>query len=268
MSIRKFVIRILRRIILKLNYYEKNDPSINGEYFFLTKSLVNKRDAILIDIGGYSGDWSEFSFLNFKNNIKNIFIFEPFESAFKRINDKFKNYKIVTIYNKAMSNEERQKVKFFFSNADSGNSSLLKLDNDKELKISTTTIDKFILRKKIKNVVFIKIDTEGHDFFVIKGALDSLISNKIECLQFEYNWRWIHQKSSLKDIFNLVEANELKYKIGRLTKNKILLFDQWHPELDNYIESNFILISNKNTTLNAFMTPMTFNENNILKCVK
>jgi len=264
MNIRLLLIRICRKVINKLNYYEINDPNINGEYFFLERAIHKQRNIILLDVGGYNGDWANFACERFKKNIRYIFVFEPFTFAFKRIEDRFRNNNHIKVFNKALTSNDRKKAKLYYSDAYGGNSSLLKIDNNKNLLVDTFTIDKLIVKQKIKTISYVKVDTEGHDYSVIIGSLNSLISNKIDFLQFEYNWRWIIQNNTLKDIFKLLKENKLEYKIGRITKNKILIFSEWHPGMESYIESNFILISNRIKTLDKFIKKVKFNKYNIL----
>ena len=48
-----------------------------------------------------------------------------------------------------------------------------------------TTIDQFCLQHQVNDVDFIKIDTDGHDYFVIRGALETLTKRGVLGLQVE-----------------------------------------------------------------------------------
>ena len=59
-------------------------------------------------------------------------------------------------------------------------------ENSKE-KIRLKTIDKFVKKNKIKKIDFIKIDTEGSEYFILKGGLKTIEKFK-PIIQFEYNF--------------------------------------------------------------------------------
>ena len=56
-----------------------------------------------------------------------------------------------------------------------------------ELQVTTNTIDGFCMDNSISTIDLLKIDTEGHDFSVIKGAEKMLSSNCISFIYFEFN---------------------------------------------------------------------------------
>jgi hypothetical protein len=86
------------------------------------------------------------------------------------------------------------------------------------------------------------VDTEGHDWHVLAGAVDLLRSRRIGLAQFEYNHRWVYARRFLKDVFDLVEG--MPYQVGRLTGAGVELTPRWHPELDRFFQSNFVLVEN------------------------
>ena len=51
----------------------------------------------------------------------------------------------------------------------------------------TTTLDTFVEQHGIKNIDFLKIDTEGFELEVLQGAKQLLSEGKIGTVIFEYN---------------------------------------------------------------------------------
>ena len=51
--------------------------------------------------------------------------------------------------------------------------------------ISSRTIDKLLEERKVESVALLKTDTQGHEFFVLKGAKDSLRSRLIKAVYAE-----------------------------------------------------------------------------------
>ena len=102
------------------------------------------------------------------------------------------------------------------------------------------TLDEFFQREKIESVAMIKIDTEGFDSLVLRGAAACLARGAVEVVQFEYNWRWLLNHTCLRDVFELVR--DTPYRLGKLTGRSVDYYDEWHPELDRFFETNCALV--------------------------
>jgi hypothetical protein len=94
----------------------------------------------------------------------------------------------------------------------------------------------------IETVSLVKIDTEGFDLLVLRGAEKSLYDGRIGIIQFEYNWRWLYNHTCLRDVFGLI--SDKSYRLGKLSGFTIEFFDEWHFELDRFFENNYVLIRN------------------------
>ena len=77
-------------------------------------------------------------------------------------------------------------------------------------------MDKILSEEKIKNIDILKIDTEGHDFFVIKG-LGKMIEN-VKILYFEHHFHSMLVKNyTLTDVHKYLVKNNFKKEL----KNKM-----------------------------------------------
>jgi hypothetical protein len=111
----------------------------NEDYF--SEISFKNENITLFDIGAYIGDsWENFATL-FRNNLKKIYAFEPDKGSFGRAQTraiKYNRYKnIVECFNLALDNENN------------------KLDN---------------MPFKIKGKIFMKLDVEGAEMDILKGA--------------------------------------------------------------------------------------------------
>jgi|TARA_B110000967_G_C18863097_1_gene551153 FkbM family methyltransferase len=141
----------------------------------------------IYDIGAFHGEWS--SFLN-KTSLKKR-IFYLFEANEKHENViKSKGF----IYFIGVLSDKIKKVKFYTKNH-TGDSYFLEQTNMYESNIkpkikTTTTIDKIIKHQKFKLPDFIKIDTQGSEIDILKGAKNTLSKCNLiflECPIVEYN---------------------------------------------------------------------------------
>ena len=118
-----------------------------------------------------------------------IHSFEPSAETFEILRQNVSTNKNVNIWNFGLgsANEEKR----FFENNNSDMSSFLALGEFgwgkiiKETVIPIMTIDQFCLDHQITKIDLLKIDTQGYDFEVIKGAEKMISENKVGLLYFE-----------------------------------------------------------------------------------
>lgn len=107
--------------------------------------------------------------------------------------------------------------------------------------VRTSTVDAYLQRAGIDQVCLLKVDTEGHDFFVLRGAERSFRAGAIAVVQFEYNHRWVHSRRYLKDVFDFLQP--FGYRIGKLTPHGMESYDRWDAELETFVEGNYLACS-------------------------
>jgi FkbM family methyltransferase len=182
---------------------------------------------IFLDIGSHLGTYSDLILKDFSNC--KIYMFEPQIKIFKKIKIKYKNKKNVKIYNCAIS--DKNSFKNFYINQHDLTSSLAAMDlkNNtyyklksqlfgvtssgmivKKLKVKTLALNKILKLNKIKNVDLAKIDTEGHEYEVLKG-LQSSIKN-INYILIEFRNDKIYQSYDAKKIHNYLKKNNFVLK--------------------------------------------------------
>ncbi len=110
----------------------------------------------------------------------------------------------------------------------------------KILQIETVTLDNFLKEHRLDHVHLLKIDAEGHDFQVLKGAEESIRNECVDVVQFEYSHRWIFARFFLRDVFRFVEKTP--YSLVRICADRVERLPRWHPELERYFDANFALV--------------------------
>lgn len=104
--------------------------------------------------------------------------------------------------------------------------------------VATTTLDSYAERVGLDHLTLLKIDTEGHDLAVLRGAQKLISNGRIWVAQFEYNHRWIDARSYLRDSFELLQPHG--YCIGKLTPNGVEFYPDWEAELETFVEGNYV----------------------------
>ena len=142
---------------------------------------------VIFDIGAYKGEWSKFlNNTSLKN--KSFFLFEA--------NEKNKNFLQKSGFKFFLNvlSDQKKKVKFH-SNLSTGDSYFIEQtsfykQNIKTILKETTTIDELVAKEKLPLPDLIKIDTQGSELDILKGAKKSIRECTLiylECPIIEYN---------------------------------------------------------------------------------
>jgi FkbM family methyltransferase len=107
--------------------------------------------------------------------------------------------------------------------------------------VTMTTLDEYADQAGLKQITLLKIDTEGNDMAVLRGAQTLLSSQRISVIQFEYNRWWVYARSFLRDAFDLFQP--LGYQIGKLTPWGVEFYPGWHSDLETFVQGNYVAIA-------------------------
>ena len=237
---------------------KSSNRNFKGENIFLSKFDILKIKNCL-DVGCNIG---EFSREILKNQNTNVIAFEPLplcQENLKQLNQIYNSRFIFFEY--ALSNKQG----FDYINFGEKNSALASLEkniniddidkiNKNKVKIELKKLNNFIDDDIFKNIDFIKIDTEGHEFKVLEGGLDFIKKNNIKLIQIEFNWHHlftnntINQFSEILDNYVVTQMNLINGKLIEVDKNHFFsnIF-----QLSNFIfvEKQFFM-ENKSYLLN------------------
>jgi FkbM family methyltransferase len=104
--------------------------------------------------------------------------------------------------------------------------------------VSTITLDSYAARAGVPRFSLVKIDTEGHDLSVLRGARALLAEHRIAVVQFEYNHRWVFARAFLRDAFEFLV--DLGYRVGKLTPKGVEFYPGWDADLETFVEGNYV----------------------------
>jgi FkbM family methyltransferase len=90
------------------------------------------------------------------------------------------------------------------------------LNNQKYIEIKANTLDSLLLENGIKEVNWIKIDVEGAEFEVLKGATNILSSSKDISLLIEIHNLDVNNKTFYEPIIHLLESKNYKLSFEKI----------------------------------------------------
>lgn len=251
---RRAAYRIGRALYQKARGEVANDMASNGETLVQScvvdawkRGALSGQRLVVFDVGANVGDWSSalLSLLADSNmrEVVDLYAFEPVPSTFEFLRNRLGAQNPVLHYEQVALSSINGEGVIYVSAPNAGTNSLYanSLQGDEQqIAIVRATATDFCKAHKIQKVQLLKCDAEGHDMEVIRGALPLLADEKISILQFEYNHRWVYARNFLRDAFASVE--KLPYKLAKLQPDHLLIFTEWHPELERFFEGNYALV--------------------------
>ena len=232
----------------KVSYYGLNFGVASGYADYSGELYIIKRvkkhfskKPIVIDVGASIGDWSKFMLQELKFQDFSLFMIEPLKDSFNDLENKFSINKRVKLRHLGFSNLN-EKATIFFNQEKEGSASILKKNSNFSEEISLTTLDDFILKEKISEIDFLKMDVQGFELKILQGAKSLLEEDKIKFIQFEFDEPNIEVRVFFKDFWNLLSP---KYDIYHSLYNGLVKIEEYDYTLENYRCMNYLAVSKK-----------------------
>lgn len=258
--IRRFLWRAGRRLYTYARGDFQNNPQRNGEYWLLSRVLhTASHDALLLDVGANRGEWTCQALRVESQRPVSVHMFEPASGAQEILSARFQGSAAATLHPFALADTPGEAT-LYGTHAAGGTNALIASPGAYQQVTAVSTLDAFVSDRHIQTILMAKVDTEGFDYLVIKGGIETLKRGGIEVLQFEYNWRWLLTRTSLRDVFALLD--HIPYRLGKLVGAEIEFVEEWHPELDRFIEANYVLVR-RDTPLYRSGVTLKFDGSNV-----
>lgn len=194
---------------------------VSGEEHFVKKVLplyANKESVLFVDVGANCGNY--INLLKELHPNASLVAFEPNPKTYKILEKRFTDSNVITI-NKGLGNKESA-LKFYDRKDYDGSSSHGSLYRKVieefhktevvEMEVDIMTFDAYALQNSICNVTLLKIDTEGHELEVLKGAQKFLKNEGVDLLQIEFNEMNLISRVFFRDISQLL-TNYIPYRL-------------------------------------------------------
>ena len=184
------------------------------DIFFKNLKLANFESKLMLDIGAHTGSWTRHFLQYFKNC--ECHMFEPQKNLHQHSSD-ITEFDNVYIHNLGVGETSEDKFFTFVERADSCTFNISKTESDlkgyKQEKLKVISLDDFLDQNNLPKPNIIKIDAEGLDLAVLRGASSILGITEIiliECAIGEFE--------SENSIYNVIQfLHSRNYRVFEIT---------------------------------------------------
>lgn len=228
------------------SYNGENNDDIhsNGELRFMREMLVNCH--IVFDVGANVGEYAVLV-LGINPGLQ-LHCFEPSGATFPRLLARRFPPNVIC-NNFGLSSVEGERTLYVFADG-AGINSLYRrhgledgwglAPQQRTESVRLDTIDHYCENHSVGEIDYLKVDVEGHELEVFKGALEMLEQGRIKILQFEYGGCNIDARVLLKDLFEFLQP--FGYVLHKIYPQYLRRIDRYDQRLENFQYQNWVAI--------------------------
>lgn len=225
-------------------YHNNNDSRMerNGELDVLRKLMPQMQ--VVFDVGANVGEWLDHVLA--VQPAAQVHCFEPHPTTFERLSAQPRQANVT--YNNAGLGSEVGEATLYIAGTVSGINSLYenrqqmlnpeRAGDKPTVTIQLNTLDAYCTTNEIEQIDYLKIDVEGHELEVLKGAGRLLTEGRIRIIQFEYDRSYLAANLRLKDMFDLLQG--YGYRLYKIYPQALREFATYPAYLENFTYQNWV----------------------------
>ena len=204
--------------------------------------------AVVFDVGANVGDYS--ALVHELIPSARIYAFEPAAPVYEQLVDRLST--IATggtfdVFNFGFSDEEKTVDLYSYTvegQAASVISSIdrrlptqvLQVEVSNTEQIAVSTLDSFCTSQSVDRIDFLKLDVEGHELAVLRGAHGMLERGAISMIQFEFGPANIYSRTYFYDFWSMLSD---RYNIFRIIPGGMVPITDYGEHLEVFLTTNY-----------------------------
>ena len=210
-----------------------------GALRFALRKSAKAGEFVVFDVGAQRGEYVEAALRVVDGRLK-ISSFEPQDTSFELLRERFESEPRVSLYKTAIGKQEGVAELFFTEQGESIASFHTQGDTQtKAQEVRVMTVDRFCEEHGVARIHFLKIDTEGHEMDVLQGAYKMIEEGRIDFIQFEFGDTFLHTPYHFVDVWNCLSG---RYVIYRILRRGLAELKQYSHDLEIYKNANFLAL--------------------------
>lgn len=234
--------RACRAYVDRFNGDNNDDIKANGEKCTLRRVLPGCK--VVFDVGANVGQWTKLALS--VNPAIQVHCFEPGAGAFTELARS--SFPSNVVLNNFGLGSTKSEVLLYTVGEAAGTNSLYQRHGVEEFDsvvhatetVRLDTLDSYCHTHNIHQVDFLKIDVEGHELQVLRGAHEMLVGGAIRFIQFEYGGCYIDARVFLRDVFDSLAG--LDYDFYKILPTRLRLIERYSQRLETFQYSNWLLV--------------------------
>lgn len=200
---------------------------------------------VVFDVGANVGEYS--ALVQRLIPAARIYAFEPAADVYAELTRRFSHTAGHEVFNLGFSDEERtvdlhsytvegQSVSLISSIDRRLPTQVVQVEVSGTERIHVSTLDNFCAARGIEQIDLLKLDVEGHELAVLRGARTLLERGAIRMIQFEFGPANIYSRTYLYDFWSLLSA---KYDLFRILPGGVAPITHYGEHLEIFLTTNY-----------------------------
>lgn len=226
--------RFVRDLALRGLGIDNDVPETNGEAWFLTEVSRDRRLEVIVDVGANRGEYVQA--VHERAPRARILAIEPHPRVFAELQRRVGGLGVETIQC-ALGDSPGTATLHDYGSDGTVHASLHREVIEEihrqpalGIEVPVRTLDELCASLEIERIDLLKIDTEGHELAVLRGATRMLAERRIRTIHFEFNAMNLMSHVTFRDFRLLLAGFELR----RLLRDGSVTIDD-HSPLDSEI---------------------------------
>ena len=243
-------VRFLERVVSKSLYLSGigsgDDPQLSGEKV-VVQLLAQAGDGpfCIFDVGANNGQYLRMLRANLPHQNYTVHCFEPGAVCFGRLSDGFGDDDKVRLNNLALGDQCGQAT-LYYDRAGSELGSLTKRDLshlgrsfDESETVEISTLDDYCAQNGIEKIHLLKIDVEGHELDVLRGAQRMLREGRVDLVAYEFGN--LDARVYFRDMFNFFAGHGMAtYRI--LPAGRLYPIENYKHIYEQFTTTNYLSV--------------------------
>lgn len=239
---------LYRLALIGLNIGTGDHVATSGEQFALRRAsqlLHAQPQRVVFDVGANLGAFTRAALEAFGPATR-VLAFEPSPQTFGLLTAALAGHAGVEPHNLGLG-EQPGRLNLYSDGVGSGMASLYQRDLqaqgrvlDQVEQVEVTTLDRFCAEHQITAIDYLKLDVEGHELSVLRGARGLLEAEAIRLIQFEFGGCAIDARVFYRDLYQLLNS---RFRLYRMLRDGLVFLPQYSERDEVFVTTNFLAVS-------------------------